>query len=213
MPGQDLTYCYICGETKGTLMLCNHCCDSFHPHCGNYSRHITRGGFCLKKICQSAKLSRSSKAAQLKKMKWIEQPQEPEALEALSVDSDSSSSSKLTSDVIESIEMQPTAVLSKSREGSRYILPKQSRKRTRVSDVPIFDCCHLCQRRVRSFTLVMCFSCDRVFCSFCVAPTDLITGRCRVCKGLCGCKSCFEETFSRDFEAIMNKKPKWTEDN
>jgi len=215
MPGQDLTFCYVCGESKGSLMICNNCCDSFHPHCGNYSRHISRGGYCLKKSCQATKLSRTGKACKLKPIKWIETPQEPEALETSSVKSNSSNSSKLTSDPAESESLciEPTATAAVVHDASVYPCPKLGRKRSRVSDIPIFDCCHLCRKRVRSFTLVMCFSCDRVFCSFCVEPTELMTGRCRVCKGLCSCKLCYQETFLRDFEAITNKKPKWMEEN
>lgn len=196
-------------------MICNNCCDSFHPHCGNYSRHISRGGFCLKKSCQAAKLSRTSKAVNLKALNWIEPPKLPEVLETLSVGSDSSNSSKLTTDAHEILGMKqgPIVASASIRGTSRYPLPKLCRKRSRVSDIPIFGSCHLCRRRVRSFTLVMCFSCDRVFCSFCVEPAELMMGRCQVCKGMCSCKSCFQETFSRDFEAITNKKPKLSEDN
>lgn len=54
---KSILLCSAC-ESPGKLMLCFSCNLYFHALCGGYARHIEKGGYCMKPLCQKAKAHR-----------------------------------------------------------------------------------------------------------------------------------------------------------
>lgn len=194
--------CSVCSESASNSMKCNCCSSNFHPSCGNYIRHVWRGGYCPKLECQEAKAARfqpktkPSKSTLSPLLKQLT-PDSPNANSGEPTDSDSQASQKVyrSTRTRQVKKMERTDAPTHTSE--HYLRSEDSSEGS--------SNCHLCNRKVRALNLRECSTCTRVFCGYCSTESERNTLTCKVCKGLCNCKACYTDTFAADMELIMKK--------
>jgi hypothetical protein len=196
--------CSVCTVSSANLMKCNACASSFHPKCGHYIRHVWRGGYCPKPDCQTVKANRflpKSRVARGAEDNLVNHT-EVRASQSHSTepsDTDSQNSERLARTTRRVLLQNKVRAYRKRFESlaakhDLFISPEASATN-----------CHLCNRKVRPLAIKECGACDRVFCCFCLQESDRLSELCRVCKGVCSCRVCYEDTYSADLELISKR--------
>mmetsp|Transcript_1669 Transcript_1669/g.3581 ORF Transcript_1669/g.3581 Transcript_1669/m.3581 type:complete len:212 (+) Transcript_1669:12-647(+) len=199
--------CSVCGNSAMNSMKCNCCSLSFHPSCGNYIRHVWRGGYCPKLECQKAKAARFH--PKVKPVKTLPSP----LLKQISPDSpntnpNSGDPTDCDSQNSQMVYRSTRTRLHKKMERTDNDKSTHDTDHYLRSDDTLENSsnCHLCNRKVRALNLRGCTTCSRVFCWYCILESERSATVCKVCKGLCSCKACYTDTYSADL-ALIAKKP------